>query len=158
MSSEEWRPFCLCLNIKFSTVTGWLQMLKISSIIFWQDVIAITGLYYELTRINEAQELNYMSYRELRRVNEIQGYANCSVCKDVWAYVNSQRSNDAYMRHRNMPSLVQIMLCRLFGAKPLSKPILAYHELDTCGKISVKYNSMCFRWLRVLKLSSDCTW
>ena len=107
MSSEEWRPFCLCLNIKFSTVTGWLQMLKISSIIFWQDIIAIIGLYYELTRINEAQELYYMSYRELRRVNEIQGYANCSVCKDVWASVNSQRSNDAYMRHRNMPSLVQ---------------------------------------------------
>ena len=30
-------------------------------------------------------------------------------------------------------ALVQIMACRLFGAKPLSKPMLAYHQLGPLG-------------------------
>ena len=33
---------------------------------------------------------------------------------------------DAYMRQQTRPSLVQIMAWRLFGAKPLSEPMLAY--------------------------------
>ena len=36
----------------------------------------------------------------------------------------------AYMRQRIGPALVQIMACRLFGAKPLSKPMLGYCQLD----------------------------
>ena len=40
--------------------------------------------------------------------------------------VSSLRPRDAYMRHQTKPSLVQIMACRLFGAKPLSEPMLWY--------------------------------
>ena len=40
--------------------------------------------------------------------------------------INSLRSSDAYMRHWTGPSLVQIMACHLFGAKPLSEPMLEY--------------------------------
>ena len=36
----------------------------------------------------------------------------------------------AYMRHWIGSALVQIMACRLFGAKPLSKPMLGYCHLD----------------------------
>ena len=36
----------------------------------------------------------------------------------------------AYMRQWIGPALVQIMACRLFGAKPLSKPMLDYCQLD----------------------------
>ena len=36
----------------------------------------------------------------------------------------------AYMRHWTESALVQIMACRLFGAKPLSKPMLGYCQLD----------------------------
>ena len=39
---------------------------------------------------------------------------------------NSLRPSDAYMHHKPRPSLVQIMACRLDGAKPSSKPMLEY--------------------------------
>ena len=40
----------------------------------------------------------------------------------------------------NLPSLVQIMACRLAGAKPLSEPLLEYFLIWTLGKqTSVKH-------------------
>ena len=53
-----------------------------------------------------------------------------------WAWhwcVNSLRPRDAYMHHQTRPSLVQIMACHLFGAKPLSKPMLHYCQMDPLG-------------------------
>ena len=38
-------------------------------------------------------------------------------------------------------SLVQVMACRLFGAKPLPEPMLAFHQLDSRKQISVKFES-----------------
>ena len=37
-------------------------------------------------------------------------------------------------------ALVQIMACRLFGAKPLYKPTLGYCQLDPWGQTSVNFN------------------
>ena len=39
---------------------------------------------------------------------------------------NSLRPSDGYMRQYTILSLVQIMACRLVGAKPLSEPMLEY--------------------------------
>ena len=44
--------------------------------------------------------------------------------------VNSLRPSDAYIRHQNRLTLIQITACRLIGAKPLSEPMLAYFQLD----------------------------
>ena len=38
--------------------------------------------------------------------------------------------NAAYMRRWSGSALVQIMACRLFGAKSLSKPMLGYCQLE----------------------------
>ena len=38
------------------------------------------------------------------------------------------------------PSWLQIMVCRLFGSKPLSKPMLPYCQLDSEECVSVKSN------------------
>ena len=43
---------------------------------------------------------------------------------------NSSPLSAAYMRQWIGSALVQIMACRLFGAKPLSKPMLGYFYLD----------------------------
>ena len=51
-------------------------------------------------------------------------------------------SSHTYMRHYTGPSLVLIMTCRLFGAKPLSEPLLTYCQLDSKKHISVKM----FHW------------
>ena len=44
--------------------------------------------------------------------------------------LDSFRPNAAYMRQWNRPSLVQIMVWRLFDTKQLSEPMLAYCQLD----------------------------
>ena len=54
---------------------------------------------------------------------------------------NSLRSTDAYMRQQTRPSLVQIMACRLVGAKPLPKPMLAYFQLKLKEQTSVQNNA-----------------
>ena len=45
--------------------------------------------------------------------------------------VNSSSPGAAHMRQWIELSLVQVMACRLFGAKPLPEPMLAYCQLDT---------------------------
>ena len=41
-------------------------------------------------------------------------------------YVNSMRPREAYMRQYLVLSLVQIMACHLFGAKPLPESMIGY--------------------------------
>ena len=48
---------------------------------------------------------------------------------------------DAYMRQWTWSSLVQIMACRLFGAKPLSEPKLTYCQLDPLEQTSIIFES-----------------
>ena len=45
--------------------------------------------------------------------------------------INSSPPNAAHMRQWIASALVQIMACRLFGAKPLSKPMLGYCQIWT---------------------------
>ena len=47
----------------------------------------------------------------------------------------------AYMRQWIWSALVQIMTCRLFGAKPLPKPMLCYCQLDPWKQTSLKFES-----------------
>ena len=51
--------------------------------------------------------------------------------------VHSNPPSPAYMRQWTGSALVQVMACRLFGAKPLPEPMLAYCQLDSWEK---------FRW------------
>ena len=53
-------------------------------------------------------------------------------------WVNSSPPSAAYMRQWIGSALVQIMACRLFSAKPLSKPMLSYCQLDPRKQTSVK--------------------
>ena len=50
-----------------------------------------------------------------------------------------------YMHQYNIPTLLQIAACRLFGAKPLSEPMLPYCQLDHKEHISVKSFFFKFR-------------
>ena len=45
------------------------------------------------------------------------------------------------MRQRTESALVQVMTCRLFCAKPLPEPVLAYCQLEAWEKNSVKIKS-----------------
>ena len=52
---------------------------------------------------------------------------------------NSSPPNAAYIRQWIWPALVQIMACRLFGAKPLSKPMPRFCQLGPWEQTSVKF-------------------
>ena len=47
----------------------------------------------------------------------------------------------AYMCQWTGSVLIQVMVCRLFGVKPLPEPTLAYCQLDSWEQISVKFES-----------------
>ena len=59
--------------------------------------------------------------------------------RDMVSLFNSSPPSAAYMRQWIGSALVQIMACRLFGAKPLSKPMLGYCQLDPQEQISVTF-------------------
>ena len=66
------------------------------------------------------------------------------VCDNVICCIlgfNSSPPGAAYMRQRTGSSLVQVMSCRLFGAKPLPEPMMAYCQPDSWEQISVKFKS-----------------
>ena len=46
-----------------------------------------------------------------------------------------------YMHQWTGSSLVQVMACSLYKAKPLSKPMLIYSKMDPQGQISVRFES-----------------
>ena len=49
-------------------------------------------------------------------------------------------------RQWNGSALLQIMACRLFGAKPLPEPMLAHCQLDPWEQNSVKFESECYHF------------
>ena len=59
-------------------------------------------------------------------------------------WFNPLRPCHAYTRQWTRPSLVQIMACRLFGAKPLSEPMLKYCQLHPKGHI-LMIDFFCWR-------------
>ena len=72
--------------------------------------------------------------------------------------INSVRPSDAYMRLQHRPSLVQIMACRLFGAKPLSEPMLAYCQLHPRNKPQwhfIKITQFSFKKMHLKILSAS---
>ena len=54
-------------------------------------------------------------------------------------FLLSRSPSSAYMRRRTGSPLVQAMSCRLFGNKPLHKPMLTYCQLDPCVQTSVVF-------------------
>ena len=60
--------------------------------------------------------------------------------------VNSSPPNAAYMRRWTGLSLVQVMACRLLGAKPLPEPMLIYCQLDSWEQISMKFESQFYHF------------
>ena len=70
-------------------------------------------------------------------------------------HVNTSPSSAAYiyLRQWTGSALVQVMACRLFGAKPLPEPMLAYCRLDSWDQISVKFESEFYHFH-----SRKCIW
>ena len=69
--------------------------------------------------------------------------------------INSSPPSAAYMRRWIGSGLVQVMACRLFGAKPLPQPMFAYCRLDFWEQISMKFESeFCYFHARKFNLET----
>ena len=55
--------------------------------------------------------------------------------------INTSPPSAAYMRQWTGSALVQVMACRLLGAKPLPKPMLIYCQLGPWQQTTVKFES-----------------
>ena len=76
--------------------------------------------------------------------------------------LNSSPPSAGYMRRWTGSVLVQIMDCRLVGAKPLSEPMLEYCQLGPCEQTSVKFELKYKffhprKWIWKCRLRHDCT-
>ena len=67
--------------------------------------------------------------------------------------INSSPPSATYMCHRTGSALVQVMPCCLFGAKPLTEPILNYCQLHPWEQTSVKFD-----WQYKTFHSRKCIW
>ena len=66
----------------------------------------------------------------------------------LFNHLNSFPPSAAYLRQLIGSALVQIMAWRLFGAKPLSKPMLGYCQLDPWEQTLVKWAlRITLQWL-----------
>ena len=63
----------------------------------------------------------------------------CHFC--LWAMRIADYPSATYMRKWTVSSLVLVMACRLFGAKPLPEPLLPSCQLDSWEQISVTFES-----------------
>ena len=62
------------------------------------------------------------------------------VVKDVVTHWDRlTHRGDAYMRNWTGSTLVQVMACRLLGAKPLPEPVVTYCQLDPQEQTSVNF-------------------
>ena len=61
-----------------------------------------------------------------------------SILTILTCYVNSSPPSSVYKRQWIESALVQIMACRIFGTKPLSKAMLTYCQLDSNEQTSMK--------------------
>ena len=59
--------------------------------------------------------------------------------------VNTLAISDAIWHHRPWSTLLQVMACHLFGAKPLLVAMLAYNKFDTWEQTSMRFESHWFR-------------
>ena len=77
----------------------------------------------------------------------------CSLCivsqhiPLIFAYcmqtVNSLRPCDICMRQRAGSTLVQVMVCRLLGGKPMPEPMMTYWQFVLMYSHLMKFNSKC---------------
>ena len=88
--------------------------------------------------LNYEKKANYGNEKQHKLYNNDQN--NGWHGKEKYMHLlDSYPPSAAYMRQWIWSALVRIIACRLFGAKPLSKPILGYCQLDSEEQTSVKF-------------------
>ena len=124
MTSSNWNiPALLAICAGNSTVTGecqWRGALMFSLICGWINGWVNNGEADDLRRHRAHYDVTVMETRVV--------LWKTRPC--LFVFINSSPLSATYMRQQIWSALVHIMACRLFGARPLFKPMLGYWQLD----------------------------
>ena len=138
MSSSNSRWFCSGFNV-LKTSRRTLGLRAVSKMNDWTlvQMVLIVKLSTKsdncLCVLTDEIEIRFNGCRKVR--NEFRDYKSSLL---PWRFKLNIPSA-AYMRRWIGSALVQVMACRLFGAKPLSKPMQGYCQLDPWRQTSVKF-------------------
>ena len=124
-TDKKWKLINNCLHNKSIVIVSYIGSL----------------LNQVLTRCS-SNCMGSMQQNETKRERFVQFFAFQNA-GSVWSscVVDSSPPSGAYMRRWTGSALAQVMVCRLFGAKPLPEPMLTYSQFDPLGKTSVKFES-----------------
>ena len=78
------------------------------------------------------------------QLDQMKPYVQIKYVQNHIDIVNSSPPVFVYLRRWIGSTLVQIMACRLFGAKPLSNPMLSYCQLDNKLQWNFNQNTKLF--------------
>ena len=135
-SSGKWRSFCPGgsdeLSLSKNQNRKFLSTSFINLSIYFLGNGSLCSKYYlnQCWWIINSMSLNFVSTKCIWKY-----------CQQNVRHFNSSTPGAAYMHQWNGSALVQIMARRLFGAKPLSKPMLGHCQLDGLEQNSVKFES-----------------
>ena len=139
------------LAVKGANHLTWVDEIKTLGTFFISSYSQDTKVRHFLHKylpINDLEQFeNYISFTKMAEETFQDRPAFCIFICKIWAIlstplcVNSPPPSAAYTHQWTGSALVQVMACRLFGAKPLPKPMLAYCLLNSWEQISVKFVS-----------------
>ena len=118
----------------FNTVIS-IDGLILSWTIIFRSLGHITSTYFMTLTFFLLRVIQYSPNYAVYYISYIQN--NPMPCNTM--SINSFPPSAAYIREWIRSALVQIMVCRLFGTKPLSKPVLGCCQLHPMEQISMKF-------------------
>ena len=151
MSSQKWRSFCLSLNVLCKHVLP-VTTQQITCCCSHKSITDKHGIPQYLVSGNLF--VAFISI-PLKVLPLILRWGNKKSPRGQW--VNSPPPSAAYMCQWIVSALVQIMACRLDGAKPLSEPMLTYCQLDPKEHISMKFH-LKLKYFHSRKCICTCLW
>ena len=119
---------CYALFISFSTAGRFALHCNINSARYFNSSFVITSsMILSSFKFTLNWICTYISVHVMQSLSIQSAYrAECRMQRLYLYEFNSSPPSAAYMRQWTGSILVQIMACRLVGAKPLSEPILKY--------------------------------
>ena len=123
---------------------SWRPLLGQTSYIHWKLTVFLMPTWLSLVApqavimtICGAVRDNKVGFMTTLCFNVVQSHH----CEVSLAHLTHFSPSAAYMCQWTGSALVQIMACRLFGAKPLPEPMLTYCQMDPQEQMSMKSES-----------------
>ena len=141
--SGLWKPVIIVYGFGSNFCVQMFQIGILFQYVLRQDLATITQYYLLTPNTSNSNYIFIYKQRRLRFSHMEFKFVRCNMvltesmgCNGLInrvllrQAVDSSPPSAAFMRQWIGSALVQIMACRLFGAKPLSKPMLSYCQLE----------------------------